>query len=98
MSLKEDIGGGTKAARVGSTGTLVAGGCRLRGVVFSPDGVGAASVVLRDGGASGNVILTLDGSATAGLCAVDIPGSGIAFGTDIHATLTNVAGVTAFYS
>ncbi len=85
-------------ADVTATGTLVASGPgRIRSLVVET-GASAGDVVFKDGGASGTELFTINTHAGAGLYDIQIPEPGVAFGTDVHATLTNVAGVTAFYS
>lgn len=84
------------AARVTSTGTLVASGARLLGL-WVVHGATGGTVELKDGGSGGTSRLVVDTAAAAGEGYVEVPGGGIPFGTDIHATLTNVSGVTAFY-
>lgn len=88
-----------KAANATSTATLVASQAgRLRGVYFRP-GAAAGSVVFRDDGASGTIILTLNTPDNTGASVYSkLPGGGISFGTDLHVTLTNSAGVTVFYA
>jgi N-acyl-D-aspartate/D-glutamate deacylase len=86
-----------KAARVAATGTLVAHSTRVKGLYVVATAV-AGSVVLRDGGAGGSVIATIDTPAVVGAFPVDIPGTGLRFGTDVHAPLSNVTAVTAFHA
>lgn len=86
----------TKAAELVATGTIVATGCRVMGIYFTPTASGG-SVVLRAGGASGTIVLTLDAPAAVGAMYIDVPGAGLDFGDDCHATLNNVDGLTVFY-
>lgn len=86
------------SAAVTATGTVVASAAgRLRGLYIRTTGT-EGTAVFRDGGASGTIILTLNTPAAEGHMNIDVPGGGIAFSTDLHATLTNVDGVTAFYT
>lgn len=84
------------AASVTSTGTVVSSGCTVLGVQFRA-GATAGSVVLKDGGASGTARLTLYAPASAAFASFVSLGDGIPFGTDVHATLTQVDGVTVIY-
>lgn len=84
-----------KAARATATGTMVDTRTRLKGVVVTGS-AGAGSVVFRDGGATGPVLLQLDVLANAEKD-ISIPGEGILFSTDIHATITALTSVVAFY-
>jgi hypothetical protein len=86
----------TASARAAATGTLVGGACRLVGLWFIA-GATAGTIELKDGGASGTSKLIIDTPASAGFGGfVPIP-DGIEFLTDLHATLTQAAGVTAIY-
>ena len=86
------------ASRLGATGTVFAGPGRVKGIHIV-DGASAGSVVLRDGGASGTILCTIDtpGSATE-YQDISVPGNGIRIQTDIHATMTNVVAITVFYA
>jgi len=78
-----------------NTGNL--GRVRVKAIYIVPD-AGAGSVVLRDGGGSGAVkttIATLAGS-TAPTYLI-LPGQGLLFNSDVHATLADVVSVTVFY-
>ena len=86
------------SAAVTSTNTLVATTKgRLRGLYCRAAGT-AGTIVIKDGGGSGTTLVTINTPAAVGGFYVDIPGAGIAFKTDLHATLTTADGVTAFYA
>ena len=84
-----------QAVRISATGSIWAGPGRVRGLSFVA-AAAAGTIVLRDGGAGGTVLLTIDtpGSATW-QDHMDFDG-GIKFNTNIHCTLTNVSFVTFF--
>lgn len=86
-----------KSTRLTGTGTVYASRGRLR-AVFIQDGASAGTLTLRDGGGSGTILCVLDtpGDAT-GYQDLTLPGRGIQFKTDIHATLSNITAVTFFY-
>lgn len=87
-----------KAANVTSTGTLVSSQKgRLRGVYVRSGGT-AGSAIFKDGGASGTTILTVNTPAQVSAMYQEIPGGGIAFDTDLHVTLSQADGVTAYYA
>lgn len=67
--------------------------------VYGTSGVSAGSVVFRDGGASGQTLMTLETptAANQGTFFLLIPGEGILVETDLHATLTNTASVMVIY-
>lgn len=86
-----------KAAAVTSTGTVVTTNGRLRSLVIRDTGA-AGTVVLKDGGSGGAELLTINSPGNVGVEVIPIPGAGVGFGTDVHATLTNVDGLTIFYA
>lgn len=70
---------------------------RIKGIYVVP-AASAGTIVLRDGGASGPIKATLNtlASSTAPTYML-VPGEGLLFNTNIHATVSNVASVTVFY-
>jgi hypothetical protein len=70
---------------------------RVKAIYIVP-AAGAGSVVFRDGGASGSTKLTVNtlASSTSPTYMV-LPGEGLLFQTDVHATVTTVASVMVFY-
>lgn len=82
-----------RAATVTETGSVYGDRTRVKAMAFFGSGTG--SIVLKDGGSSGKTELTL--ATPSGYNIVYIPGDGIVFGTDVHATLTNVSSLTVFY-
>lgn len=93
MGMQTDV---TSASRT-TTGTLISGRARLKGLVITC-GATAGSVVFRDGGATGTVRLSIVTPAAAGIRDIGIPDQGILFQTDIHVTISNVDGVVGFYA
>ena len=86
------------AANLTGTETLYAGPGRLRGYAWI-GGATAGSLTFKDGGASGSPTLVVYTPASAAAAdSVMLPGSGIAFATDLHVTFSNAAGVTAIYA
>ena len=95
-AIRENIGQDVQSSNIAATGTAVGGPARLKGIWYR--GTAAAhSVVLRDGGGAGAVMLTLDGLATADVRYLELPEGGMVFDTDVHATLTNVDSLTVIY-
>lgn len=86
-----------QAADVQATGTLVATPCVVHAIHFVATGTGG-SIVLRDDGAGGTTVITIDTPAAAGSGFLPIPANGLEFGTDCHATLADVDGVTIIYT
>lgn len=70
---------------------------RIKAVYIVPS-AGAGSVEFRDGGASGDIRLTVNtlASSTVGTYLL-LPGEGIVFLNDIYADITTVASVMIFY-
>lgn len=95
-AIRENIGQDVQSANITSTGAAVAGPCRLKALYFRHTAT-AGKVVLRDGGATGTVKLTLDAEAAAGVKQLQLPEGGMVFDTDVHATLTNVDSLTVIY-
>lgn len=78
-------------------GTVYAGPARLRQLTVNTESSGAPKIVLKDGGASGAIKLTLD-LQTSDTFSVNIPDEGIKFDTDIYVDETALDGVTVFLS
>lgn len=87
-----------KSTYLTSTDTVASGEHRLKGVLVVPSATGG-TVVFKDGGASGTAVLTIPtiASATGDPVMINIPENGIRCKTDIHATMTDVAAITAFW-
>jgi len=70
---------------------------RVKAVYIVP-AAGAGSVILRDGGVSGPIKVTLN--TLAGATAsdyIEFPGEGLLFQTNVYADVTTVASVMVFY-
>jgi hypothetical protein len=68
--------------------------------VYAVNGASAGSVVIREGGASGNVVLTVNTSSSgaAGYTIIPLPGEGILVKTGtMHGTVTNTTSMVLFY-
>jgi hypothetical protein len=87
-----------KSTRVTVSGAIFAGPGRIKKVCYLAGGT-AGTINLRDGGASGTILATIDtpGSATATLD-IDIPGSGLRCETSIYAEFDQATAVTVFYA
>jgi hypothetical protein len=90
MSMQTDV----KAAQVTSTNTAYAAPTRVKGVTISYASGG--TVVLKDGGSGGTTRYSFTAPAVAGVVNVLLPGEGIKFDTDVHATLSS-ATVVVYY-
>jgi hypothetical protein len=85
-----------KATRLAATGAAVTQRTRVKGLTLTSTAATAGSAVLRTNGASGTTLLQIDTPAALGVFHILIPGEGIVFPDDVHATLTNVT-ATVFY-
>lgn len=84
----------TATGQAGLTGYGATDRTRIKSLSFLP--VAAGAIVIRDGSASGAVVLDLAVSADSN-SALHIPGCGILCQGDPHVTLTAVTSVTIFY-
>jgi hypothetical protein len=92
MGMQYDV----KNVYAAATGSLVGYRTRVKGMVITSNGGGAGSVVLKDGGSGGSTQFQVVLPATAAFHSVFIPGEGVLFETDVHATLANCS-VSVFY-
>jgi hypothetical protein len=77
---------------------MISGRGRLKSIVIA-GGVGAGTVTLRDGSATGPVLLVLDTGANSNLTNILMPGEGILYTTGVFYVPATVAplGVTIVY-
>lgn len=93
MGVQTDV----KSTRIAATGTALDFRTRIKAVYVSSAAT-AGSLTLRDGGASGATELVIDTPASAtDPVYILLPGEGILFGTNVHATLTAATSATLFY-
>lgn len=92
MTMQTDV----KAKSLDTSGAATTFRARLRSIVIEPS-ASAGSVILKDGGASGTTIMTLNTTANGETFNILIPAEGVLFATDIYATLSNTK-VTVFYA
>ena len=91
MTMQTDV----KAISLAASGSVFGGRTRVKGLVITP-GASAGSVAMKDGGASGTTVFTINTVANGQVENILIPGEGVVFNTDVYATLSN-ATVTVFY-
>jgi hypothetical protein len=68
--------------------------------IYAVNGATAGSVVIREGGSGGNIVLTVDtaASGTAGYTIIPLPGEGILVKTGtLHGTVTNTTSMVLFF-
>jgi len=74
---------------------LFGGSTRLKAFIITPT-ASSGSVVFADGGTSKFTVATA-ASAAGGPVNIGLPSDGVKFSSNLQATLTNVAGLTAFH-
>ena len=68
--------------------------------IYAVNGATAGSVVIREGGSGGDIVLTVEtaASGTAGYTIIPLPGEGILVKTGtLHGTVTNTTSMVLFY-
>jgi hypothetical protein len=85
-----------KAAHRETTGTVVSGRNRLKGLIVTPGGT-AGDIIFRDGGASGTARVQFNLSINQSAFSFTVPGEGVLYITDIHVTLPTASKITVFY-
>ncbi len=67
--------------------------------IYAVNGASAGSVVIREGGASGPILITVNtaASSTAGYTIFPMPGEGILCQSGLHGTVTNTTSMTVIY-
>jgi len=67
--------------------------------IYTTNGTDAGSVVIREGGSGGSILITVNtaASGTAGYTIFPIPGEGILCESNLHGTITNTASITLIY-
>lgn len=91
MAMQTDV----KSAVVTTTGTVYAARTRIKGLLVAP-GTGPGLLVLRDGGGSGTVKLSIPTTANGEPFSVVIPGEGVLFENDVYAAISDCA-ANVFY-
>ena len=84
------------AAHRDSTGTMVSGRNRVKGLIVTPGGT-AGDIILRHGGSGGTTRLQFNLSTNQSAFSFTVPGEGVLFLTDIHVTLPASSKLTVFY-
>jgi hypothetical protein len=92
MAMETDVSAKTLTA----DGTIYGARTRVKSISYLATTT-AGSVKLKDGGASGTVLIDIATPAVADAYEVVIPAQGVLFETDVYLDLTDVASVTVFY-
>jgi len=99
MAMQTDVKSAHSSASVVSGGELmVSGRYRLKSIIIA-GGIGAGTITLRDGSATGPVLMVLDTGSNSNMTNVLLPGQGILFSIGIFYVPAAVAplGVTVLY-
>jgi len=99
MAMQTDVKSAHSSASVVSGGELmVSGRYRMKSIIVA-GGVGAGTITLRDGSATGPILLVIDTGSNSNLTNVLLPGQGILFSIGIFYVPATVAplGVTVIY-
>lgn len=88
--------GDVKSNVATATNVVVGSPSRVRSIYYTAN-ASAGSIVIRDGGAGGTTVISV-ATPASGYGSIVIPGDGVLCSSNVHATLTNVASVTVFYS
>jgi hypothetical protein len=91
MAMQTDV----KNVALAATGTLLAFSTRVKSVVITSS-ASAGSVILKDGGSGGTTLLEITTPAVVAFQNIIIPGEGVRFSTNVHATLANCT-ISVFY-
>ena len=67
--------------------------------IYAVNGSSAGSVVIREGGSGGSILITVNtaASTSAGYTIIPLPGEGILCESNLHGTVTNTASMTLIY-
>lgn len=94
MSMQYDV----SSAYVAATGVLVANRCRLKQLVFLPNGTAGSLVIYDNASAgSGNIIWQTKVGTGVQPFQLIVPGEGILATNGLYAVLTNITSVTVCY-
>ena len=92
MAMQTDV----KSVALTEDGSAYGGRTRVKSLVITATAT-AGSVVLKDGGASGAVKVTINTPAVVNMHNILFPGEGVLFETDVYVDVTDVDAVTVFY-
>lgn len=87
--------GDVKSNVATANNTVVAGPARVRSIYYSAN-ASAGSIVVRDGGASGTIVINI-ATPASGYGNIMLPGDGVLCSTNVYVALTNIASTTVFY-
>jgi hypothetical protein len=93
MGFKSDV----KSTRLAASGSIFAGPARVKGVYVVSSGT-AGSITIKDGGADGTTVCTLDTPGAAGMVYLRLPEDGLRCSTNAYAVLANATAATFFYA
>jgi hypothetical protein len=88
-----------KSTHLNASGSVFAGRTRIKGFVMCATASLAGTLLLRNGGASGTVVIEVDipPNSNPNSFYILVPGEGVLCSTNVYASITNLASVTVFY-
>ncbi len=85
------------STKLAADGEIVAGQAYVVGIHYRTTAVAGVAFELKDGGAGGTVLLSIDTDAVVAVRELMLPQRGILFRTDVYADLTNCDSITVLY-
>jgi hypothetical protein len=88
-----------KSTHLNASGSVFAGRARIKGFVLCAVASAAGKIELRNGGASGTIVIEVDipSNSNPNSFYILVPGEGVLCSTNVYASITNLASVTVFY-
>ena len=95
MAMQTDV----KSTHLNASGSVFTGRTRIKGFVMCATAGAVGTLLLRDGGAAGTVVIEVDVPANSNPNSfyMLVPGEGVLCRTNVYASITNLASVTVFY-
>ena len=88
-----------KSTHLNASGSVFAARARIKGFVMCATAGQVGTLLLRNGGASGTIVIEVDIPANSNPNSfyILVPGEGVLCSTNVYASITNLASVTVFY-
>jgi hypothetical protein len=88
-----------KSTHLNASGSVFAGRARIKGFVLCAVASQSGKIELRNGGASGTIVIEVDipSNSNPNSFYILVPGEGVLCSTNVYASITNLASVTVFY-
>jgi hypothetical protein len=88
-----------KSTHLNASGSVFAGRARIKGFVMCATAGQVGTLLLRNGGSSGPIVIEVDipANSNPNSLYILVPGEGVLCSTNVYASITNLASVTVFY-